>query len=146
MKKYNLRAIDIYSFDTLQELQQIPCVEQVMQKPNFFRLSIWPGNYGAFALLAELHDGYVYKELGFLTRNLFNYEFLSNDKDSLVTCLDFDPIKELNITEYNYYNSKVYNLIGAYGAWIVADMFAKGADIDMIKKFISLEIKNLMNT
>jgi len=157
MKKYSLtdkwkndKPINTFDFDTLEELQQIPSVKKALQNANFFRLSIlvssvlsyYPPNYNTFALLAELHDGYVYEELGFLTKNpydKFNYGFPSDAKTPPVVCLDFDPIRELGIVDYDYYNSKIYNLIGTNGAQLVADMFAKGADIDMIKKVIDYE-------
>lgn len=159
MKKYSLtkrwendQSVNTCDFDTLQELQQVPCVAQAMQHPNFFRLSIqvgsilsyYPPNYNTFDLLAELHDGYVYEELGFLTKNpydKFNYGFPLNAKTSPVVCLDFNPIKELGIVDFDYYNSKVYNLIGANGARLISDMFAKGVDIDTIKKVIDHEIE-----
>lgn len=159
MKKYSLtkkwendKPVDTYDFDTLQEMQQIPCVEKLLKHANFFRLSIqtgyvcsyYPPNYSTFTLLAELHDGYVYEELGFLTKNphdKFNHGFPANTKTPPVVCLNFNPIKELGIADYDYYNSKIYSLIGASGAWLIADMFAKGTDIDTIKKVIDHEIE-----
>jgi hypothetical protein len=159
MKKYNLterwendKPINTFDFDTLDELQQIDIVKKAIQHPNFHRLSIrvgsvlsyYPPNYSTFTLLTELHDGYVYEELGFLTKNpfdKFNYGFPSNAKTPPVVCLNFNPIKELGVADYDYYNSKIYNLIGANGAWLIADMFAKGVDIDTIKKVIDHEIE-----
>ncbi len=159
MKKYSLtdkwendKPVNTFDFDTLEELQQIPSVKKALQNANFFRLSIlvssvlsyYPPNYSTFALLAELHDGYIYEELGFLTKNpydKFNYGFPSGAKTPPVVCLDFDPIKELGIPHFNYYDWIVYKLIGGSGANTVMKLTTDGADIEMIKKFIEFEIQ-----
>jgi hypothetical protein len=143
----NDAPINNFNFDNLKELQEIDVVKKAMQNEYFHRLSIltshvmsyYPPNYNIYTLAVELHDGYVYQELGVLTKNphdKFNYGFPKETKLCPVVCLDFKPEEELNIPIFDYYNWIVYKLIGSSGAYIVLNLAKTGTKIDIIKKFI----------
>lgn len=157
MKKYSLtdrwendKPVNTFDFDTIDELQQIDIVKKAMQHPDFYQLSIeigyvnsyYPPNYSTFNLITELHDGYIHFDLGFLTKNpidKFNYGFSSGAKTPPAVCLNFDPIKELGVPLFDYYNWIVYKLIGSSGAHLVIDLASKGVDIKIIRKLIESE-------
>lgn len=160
MKKYSLvtRWVsdqpDIQcNFDTLEELLQDSVVKAANDAPHFHRLSIAiesvlsysTPNYKIFNLLAEYHDGYVYETIGHLIRHpidQLNHGFPIHCTTCPANCGDFDPIDELGIPVFDYYNWIVYKLIGGRGARVVEGLM-KGPDpIDIIKKFIGLEIED----
>lgn len=159
MKKYSLvtRWVsdqpDIQcNFDTLEELFRDPIVKAASDAPYFYRLSIAiesvlsyrTPNYSIFNLFAEYHDGYVHETLGHLIRHpidQLNHGFPTGANTCPANCGDFNPSKELGIPLFDYYGWIVYKLIGGEGARVVEGLMKGNDPIDMIKKFIELEIQ-----